>query len=59
MRKVTRIIAASFGLFAGFGGLEQGYFETLQGNVRPGSILIASMGPPCVPDKGSCYDGRR
>ena len=50
MRKATRIIAASFGLFAGFGGLEHGYFETLQGNVRPGSILIASMGPPCVPE---------
>ena len=50
MRKATRIIATSFGLFAGFGGLEHGYFETLQGNVRPGSILIASMGPPCVPD---------
>jgi hypothetical protein len=50
MRKATRIIAASFGLFAGFGGLEHGYFELLQGNVRPGSILIASIGPPCVPD---------
>lgn len=50
MRKATRILAASFGLFAGFGGLEHGYFETLQGNVRPGSILIASMGPPCLPD---------
>jgi hypothetical protein len=50
MRKATRIIAASFGLFAGFGGLEHGYFETLQGYVWPGSILIASIGPPCVPD---------
>jgi hypothetical protein len=50
MRKATRITAASFGLFAGFGGLEHGYSETLQGNVRPGSILIASMGPPCVPE---------
>jgi len=50
MRKATRIIAASFGLFAGFGGLEHGYFETLQGNVRPGSILVASIGPPCVPE---------
>lgn len=49
MRKATRIIAASFGIFAGLGGLEHGYFEILQGNVRPESIMIASMGPPCVP----------
>jgi hypothetical protein len=50
MRKATRIIAASFGLLAGFGGLEHGYFEILQGNVRPQSIMIASMGAPCVPE---------
>jgi hypothetical protein len=50
MRKATRIIATAFGLFAAFGGLEHGYFEILQGNVRPDSILIASMGPPCVPE---------
>jgi hypothetical protein len=50
MRKATRVITASLGLFAGFGGLEHGYFEILQGNVRPGSILIASMDPPCVPE---------
>jgi hypothetical protein len=51
MRRATKVIAASFGLFAGFGGLEHGYFEILQGNVRPQSIMIASMGPPCVPEK--------
>ena len=51
MRKATRIIAASFGIFAGFGGLEHGYFEMLQGNVRPESIMIASMGAPCVPEE--------
>jgi len=51
MRKATRIIAASFGIFAGFGGLEHGYFEILQGNVRPESIMIASMGAPCVPEE--------
>ncbi|MGB7116194.1 MAG: hypothetical protein WBD56_08615 [Anaerolineales bacterium] len=51
MRKATRIIAASFGIFAGFGGLEHGYFEMLQGNVRPESIMIASMGAPCVPQE--------
>jgi len=51
MRKATRVIAASFGIFAGFGGLEHGYFEILQGNVRPESIMITSMGAPCVPEK--------
>lgn len=51
MRKATRIIAASFGILAGFGGLEHGYFEILQGNVRPESIMIASMGAPCVPEE--------
>ena len=34
MRRATKIIAASFGLFAGFGGLEHGFFEILQGNAR-------------------------
>jgi hypothetical protein len=51
MRKATRIIAASFGAFAGFGGLEHGYFEILQGNVRPESMMITSMGAPCVPEE--------
>jgi MFS family permease len=51
MRKATRIIAATFGAFAGFGGLEHGYFEILQGNVQPESIMIASMGAPCVPEE--------
>lgn len=51
MRKAIRIIAASFGIFAGFGGLEHGYFEILQGNVRPESIMIVSMGAPCVPEE--------
>lgn len=51
MREATRIIAASFGIFAGIGGLEHGYFEILQGSVQPESIMIASMGPPCVPEE--------
>jgi hypothetical protein len=50
MRKATRILAASFGIFAGFGGVEHGYFEILQGSARPASVMIASMGPPCVPE---------
>jgi hypothetical protein len=43
-------VASLFGLFAGFGGPEHGYFEILQGNVRPDSLMIASMGPPCDPE---------
>lgn len=51
MRRAARVIAASFGIFAGFGGLEHGYFELLQGNVRPDGMMIASMGAPCVPEE--------
>jgi hypothetical protein len=50
MRKATRVVASLFGLFAGFGGPEHGYFEILQGNVRPEGLMIASMGPPCDPE---------
>jgi hypothetical protein len=51
MRKATRIVAALFGAFAGFGGPEHGYFEILRGNARPDSLVIAAMGPPCDPEK--------
>jgi len=51
MRKATRVVASLFGIFAGFGGPEHGYFEILQGNVRPDSLMIAAMGPPCDPEK--------
>jgi MFS family permease len=51
MRKTTRIVAASLGVFAGIGGPEHGYFEILQGNIKPDSLMIAAMGPPCDPEK--------
>jgi hypothetical protein len=51
MRKATRIVAASFGFIAGIAGLEHGYFEVLQGNARPVSLMFASMGSPCVPER--------
>jgi hypothetical protein len=38
------------GLFAGGAGIEHGIYEILQGNVRPGGLLISSMGPPCRPE---------
>jgi hypothetical protein len=51
MRKATRIVASAFGVFAGFGGPEHGYFEILQGHVRPDTLMIAAIGPPCDPKK--------
>jgi len=51
MRKATRIVSASFGILAGISGLEHGYFEALQGNTKPASVMFASWGPPCVPEK--------
>ena len=51
MRKATRIVAASLGIAAGIAGLEHGYFEILQGSVRPEGLMIVSIGPPCVPEE--------
>jgi hypothetical protein len=51
MSKVTRRVASGLGVFAGFGGPEHGYFEIQQGHVRPGGLLIHSIGPPCDPEK--------
>ena len=49
MRNVLRIVASSFGVVAGLAGIEHGYFEILQGNNPPDSLMFASMGPPCEP----------
>lgn len=46
--RALSVLAACCGLLAGFGGVEHGYFEILQGNVAPDGLMIASMGPPCV-----------
>jgi len=51
MRSATRLVATWFGVAAGLAGIEHGYFEVLQGNVRPDSLMIASMGPPCDPER--------
>jgi hypothetical protein len=50
MRKATRIAATVLGLTAGGAGIEHGIFEILQGNTRPEGLMIASIGPPCVPE---------
>ena len=51
MRKATRAVATFFGVIAGIAGIEHGIFEVMQGNARPESLMIPSMGPPCVPEK--------
>jgi hypothetical protein len=44
MRKATRTVAKLFGITAGFAALEHGYFEILQGNVRPAGVMFPSWG---------------
>jgi hypothetical protein len=51
MRKATKAVATWFGISAGGASIEHGYFEILQGNIRPEGLMIVSMGPPCVPDE--------
>ena len=51
MRAATRITAAALGTAAGIAGLEHGIFEILQGNVPTPGLVIASMGPPCIPEE--------
>ena len=51
MRKGTKTVATWFGIAAGIAGIEHGYFEILQGNTNPESLMIASIGHPCVPEE--------
>jgi hypothetical protein len=50
MRKATRIVAASLGIFAGIGGPEHGIFEIMRGHIRPDGLIFPAMGPPCDPE---------
>lgn len=40
----TRIIASTLGVFGGLMSMEHGFFETLQGNHAPNSIIIDAIG---------------
>ena len=51
MRVKTRAATMWLGISAGAAGLEHGVFELLQGDTRPEGLMIASMGPPCVPEE--------
>jgi MFS family permease len=41
----TRVIASTSGILVGVAGMEHGLFEILQGNVRPGGLVIEAIGP--------------
>jgi hypothetical protein len=41
----TRVITSTVGVLCGISGLEHGFFETLQGNTTPNSLLISAIGP--------------
>ena len=51
MRKATKSVATWFGVAAGIAGLEHGFFEIQQSSTRPDSLMIVSIGPPCVPEE--------
>jgi hypothetical protein len=41
----TRVVASTLGVLVGLAGMEHGFFEVLQGNVSPSSIMIEAIGP--------------
>jgi len=49
--RATRGVASCLGVFAGLLGVEHGSFETLQGSVAPGNLMISAIGSPCQPEK--------
>lgn len=51
MREATKTVATWLGFTGGIAGMGHGYFEILQGNTKPASIMILSMGPPCIPEE--------
>lgn len=51
MRKATKTVAAWLGVTAGVAGAGHGFYEILQGNTTPEGLVIASIGPPCVPEQ--------
>jgi hypothetical protein len=44
MRKATKTVALWFGVTAGLAAFEHGFFEILQGNVRPAGLMFPSWG---------------
>jgi hypothetical protein len=42
--RAAKSTAATFGILVGVAGIEHGFFELLQGNVRPDSVMIEAIG---------------
>ena len=52
VREATKTVATWLGVVAGLAGLEHGYFEVLQGNIRPTAMAFPSWGPVlCDPEE--------
>ena len=51
MRKATKSVATWLGVAGGIAGIEHGVFEIMQGSTKPDGLVIASIGPPCVPEQ--------
>jgi len=51
IRAATKTVATWFGVVAGIAGIEHGVFEILRGSAQPQSLMIASIGPPCVAEE--------
>ena len=47
-KRATRAVVSIVGVYGGLLGMEHGFFETLQGNVAPGRILINAIGPQAI-----------
>jgi hypothetical protein len=43
----ARVVASAVGIFAGLFGAVHGFYETQQGSVAPGGILITAIGNGC------------
>jgi hypothetical protein len=41
----TSVIVSTVGILCGISGIEHGFFETLQGNTVPSTLLISAIGP--------------
>ena len=44
MNRATRIIDAAIGVMLGIAGMNQGFFETLQGNTPTNDLIIQAIG---------------
>ncbi len=51
MNKAVRISSSIIGGYAGILGIVHGYFEILQGSIRPAGVTINAIGSPCTADE--------